>query len=683
MGTVAFADFGGGLYLPEEIAPTTPQPTLAIPANALRVADNLDFLPTGAVIGRRGARQVNATPQPGPIQCIRRFVLRDPGGSRQGFSPGFTYDLAIASGHAWQIGGDSPSARCVIEGTAGHSDFLAVQLGFSDAPIPPNATVVGLGITIAGIRTFQSAAHPWTDYKVLLLNAAGVIAGQTANGRANGSVFDAPTTPPDLAQTADYGGPADLWDIVLTPAIVNDPGFAVGFAVQVADSSHNFLETASLAAVVYYTVPAASQTIVGAGDGAADIVYQLLDVSTGLFTPITGGTVPASGRRPWIIDWPEKSKLFIFDGLNPPQVYDGSTMAPLTADFPHGSEIEPPRGPFAVLHQGRIYASNPGEEQFAVYACEVEQERIWLGASEISVNDELGGRIRGLASYNGVLIVLKDTSVWHMLGDILFPIEVRQVTQTIGCVASNTVATTPQGVMFLSRDGLYLTDGYTVQELSRPLRALFTGRTDASDQTYTNAVGLWFPRRGQYWLSLDPTQQVAYVLQQLRDPQGQPRWAWSRVTGVSGINCGEVFELAGDVGDLYLGDIAGLIFQRDVGSADGGAAYNSSVVSYDLLLDPKTRRLGRIHQARPYFRGRSAVAMGLFYDGAIAEAVTLAAGATFGDPIYQSPRTFIADQTAFGRTVAMRVTSTEGPDFELHRVDLDTRMRSRREWPVA
>jgi hypothetical protein len=52
-----------------------------------------------------------------------------------------------------------------------------------------------------------------------------------------------------------------------------------------------------------------------------------------------------------------------------------------------------------------------------------------------------------------------------------------------------------------------------------------------------------------------------------------------------------------------------------------------------------------------------------------------------GLPVYQEPSVFLADQTLFGRFLAVRASSTEGAAFELHRIDCDLRLRAERRWP--
>lgn len=680
MSSLPLADFTGGLWLPGEApSPTTVQPTSALPQNALREADNLDYLDAGGVMGRRGSLQANAaTVRPGAIQHIRRFVQQDHGGATYGpLVLGLpAYDSNLTGTVEWtNVTAIDAGNQAGITMTAGlTSHFLVKRANFHLVGIPPNATITGLTVFVAGVRQ-GFANHPFSDAKVLLVNAGGVIAGQTANGRATGVPFIGDII---LAQVLTYGGAADLWDIALTPGLITDPNFGVGFSVTIpATPEANPLLVGPILLQVSYTVPNVALTVVASLSGG-NIVYELLDVGTGIFTSIASGTLPAPTRRPRSVFWPEKQKLFLFDGNNAVRTYDGTTLAILADSLDPASEILPPLGPYVALHQGRLYVTAPGEEQFSVYACEVEREDIWLGRSQISVNDEAGGRIRGLASYNGQLIVLKDTSCWRMLGDILFPTEVRQYSR-VGCVSPDTVEVTPRGVIFLARDGLKLTDGQTVGDLSQPLWGLFVGRT--ADTVYSDAVGVWFPRREQYWLQLDPANDsTTYVLQLVHGAQGD-HFAWSRIPSCP-MNCAEVFELGTDDGDLYLGDRSGFVTQRDIGTADDGASYETKLVTYDFTLDQRYRRLGRAYQLRPYYRGAAKCSLALRYDSALNDQNTFLCGAALAAPAYQSPRIFVADQLLFGRTLALRASSNEGPLWELHRVDVDLRMRSRHRWPA-
>lgn len=86
-----------------------------------------------------------------------------------------------------------------------------------DLNIPSTDTILGVEVHVSASRDVQTA----TFNTVQLIDDTGTITG---NNNAAGEALSSTTT------TFTFGGPTDLWGLVLTPAIVNDPDF--GFAMR-------------------------------------------------------------------------------------------------------------------------------------------------------------------------------------------------------------------------------------------------------------------------------------------------------------------------------------------------------------------------------------------------------------------------------------------------------------------
>lgn len=94
----------------------------------------------------------------------------------------------------------------------------------------------------------------------------------------------------------------------------------------------------------------------------------------------------------------------------------------------------------------------------------------------------------------------------------------------------------------------------------------------------------------------------------------------------------------------------------------------------------RARLEARVTRARPMFRGAAPLACGLRYDQAAADNVAFTAGELGPEPTFQEPRVYLADKAQWGRFLSFVCSSTSGPEFELHRVDLDVRQRGARAW---
>lgn len=692
---VRFDDFSGGLWIPGEAGAATEQAGFAIPENGLLQADNVDFLPEGALRGRRGSVKASSNTRPGPILALARYYGRQEATLQvSGF--GLLYSDPTLPGAAWinpqgagaldfAVGGSYAQVN-LLGGT--QSEYLTRVSCFGASPLPANATITGLRVRV-WVRP-ATATGTFSDGD-LPDGGCRVIQGGTFVGNGKQATFitiadreaftpgaDYPFQP--SAAVLEYGGEGDTWGLAgtqLTPAAFNDPGFGVGYRVKCAAAA-NALVVDYIEVTAYFSATTMSAFLV-AHDAGASVTWQKL--AGGAYSPITGGTYADPSRRPVVVAWPQKGALFLFDGINPVKRFNGVDIADVAtlevADG--GAGIAPKKGPFACLHRNRLWASDPGESQFSVYGSDINDERNWRPSVQLSCNDSRGGKITGLASFQETLVILKDTALFAFDGD-------PDVGGTLveydsnGCIAPDTVQVTPFGVIYLARDGLRITDGRGSQLLSRPVRPLFRSRS--SDTTYTDAVGVYFQRREQYWIKLDPAAAEGYILHRVTFPTTDgdaDKLCWSRNPALP-MNCGTCWPGSEDAGELYIGDVAGEVWQRDTGTSDNGVAFLSIIRTQERLLD-RDRRMGRVIQLRPLFRGEFAIIMGIRYDQAASEQIgLLAAGEALAAAEYQEPRVWISDMANFGRYLSLTVVANGAAAFELHRIDADVRLRGARVW---
>lgn len=691
---VRFDDFSGGLWIPGEAGAASEQAGFAIPASGLLQADNVDYLPDGAVRGRRGCQRAHATPRAGAITALARFHGRV---SSQEHISGFGFvesdpeiggrPWANASGAADLDLGQSVARVDLIGGTS--SEYLTRRWAFGINQIPGNATVTGLRVRVwfkiaANLGAFSDGALPDGGCRITQ-GGTFVGAAQLATWITYGSrvAFTPGAAYPFNVGLAvlEYGGAGNTWGLSaaqLTPAALNDPGFGVGYRVQQA-SAANALLIDFIEVTAYYSAPSASRFLVG-HDAGGTLVWETL--AAGSFAAVPGGSYADPARRPWVVSWPQKNALFIFDGLNPAKVYDGFELRDVIARPPAdgGAGIAPKKGPFACLHRNRLYVTDPGELQYSVYGSDINDETNWRPRIHLAVNDARGGVITGLASFVDSLIIFKDTALFVFNGDPEFGGTLFEFSPD-GCVAPDTIQVTPFGVLYLARDGVRLTDGQSSTLLSQPVGALFRDRL--TDTTWRNAVALYVPRLGQYLLKLDPAAAEGYVLHRVAFPTDQgegQKTAWSRIPSLP-MNAGVVWAGSEDEGEPYVGDLAGIVWQRDVGALDDGAAFFSVVRTQERLIDPRDRRLGRVYQLRPMFRADAGVIFALRYDQALTDDVSLLVqGGASSPATFQEPRAFVPDFARFGRYVSVLASSTAGPEFELSRVDADVRLRAAKLW---
>ena len=679
MSRLSYDDFSGGLWVPDESAPTTEQAGFSLPRNGLLQADHLDYLPSGAVRGRRGSSKFNAAPLPGAVRVMRRFYARESATSRAGQVIGFAFDDPAnypLNVQAWTnpfgVNVFDTINAAQVQGVGGVVSAFVAGLGpFALNPVPAGATINGIEVRV--IRRKEPAAGTVTDNIVRLVKAGAIVTGGA--GRAAGTNWSRAFEVP-----AAYGGPTDLWDTTLTVDEVNSPGFGVAFAVSFAAAA----QIAFLAWIeirCHYTASVGDQFLVGYVSGAN---LQYATGSAGTFSAVSGGSVANPSRRPWLVPWPQLNRIFIFDGENEPRYYDGDAISILTAEEVAAGTglfqtISPRKGPYACLHKNRLVATDPSELQSSVYFTDVNSPSRWRPELQLACNDDRGGKMTGLASFGDTLCMFKNTAVFTFVGDPELGGQLTEMSPE-GCIAPDTIQSTPFGVLYLGRKGLWLSDGSQVVPISNQLRSLFVERT--TEHTYATAVGTYYPRRDQYWLHLNPgVDENGYILHRVMIPTEtgeEQRLAWSRVPGLP-FNCGTVWAGGADSGELYVGDLDGFVWLRDTGSDDDGVAYTTTLRTRQALLNQE-RIEGRIYSLRPIYRGAQLLTGALRYDQNLVDDVAVSLGVAASPPTIQEPALYISQSSSFGRFVSVRVESSEGPEFELHRIDADVRRRGSRVW---
>lgn len=166
--------------------------------------------------------------------------------------------------------------------------------------------------------------------------------------------------------------------------------------------------------------------------------------------------------------------------------WDGTTATALTASgaaqwqdsfaAPTGTHM--PTANLATTHVDRLWVANTREDEND-FPDRVRFSHPGFPESwrELDYIDVVGGGrgITALVSFGDQLLVFKRSAVYAILGYDEETFQVVPLTTTLGCVSSNTVAVSEQGVFFFSwPDGLFVYNGQGFADLFVPLRPLIT-----------------------------------------------------------------------------------------------------------------------------------------------------------------------------------------------------------------
>lgn len=659
MPRARWTDFSGGLWIPSDADDSAQQADFAVPGNALLEATNIEYLDSGGVRGRRGSRLYDPATFGGPIKSIFAHYPRR-GPREYGVSACIGANQG-ASGSVWA----DPESVENLDGTYAYVDLatpgddsrglLCLNPYVGPAEIP-DSTLSGIIVEI--VRRARPAGGIY-DQTVQLWRS-GALVGEN---RALTTV----EWPGEWA-TILYGGPGDKWGLdSLTVAQVNAADFGIyldvvtQLAIQQAQvqyiAVHAFVELER----------AATLFVCRLSDSGTPRYYRKSLDSDEFGAVVVTSPLPIT-YRPRAVPWQELDATFIFDGKNDVRRFDGSVFV--------AGPAAARKGPYAALWRNRMWATDPAELAFSVYASSINDVESWPPELQLSVGDPRAGTITGLEGDAGRLVILKDSGLWSFEGDPEFGGSLQQIAE-IGCVAPQSVTVIPEGIAYVSEDGVFVLPrgGVDPVEISRPIRALFRGRAIGSK--YTEAVCAYVRTRRQLWCKFSPSDSGGYLAHYLSTADG-PKIAWSYVPDLD-MNAAATLDGEGNDSELLVGGADGFLRQYDTGSDDAGTAITSRVRTAGRQLDAGMAE-GQIRRLVASARLSAAATFGVRYDKQTADAETQGAGVAPSSPGIWHPRATFVDLAQKGRFASLSLASTGGPEFELHVIDADFVLKTGLQW---
>ena len=149
-----------------------------------------------------------------------------------------------------------------------------------------------------------------------------------------------------------------------------------------------------------------------------------------------------------------------------------TSIAPLSVEptFPHKLRV-------IEEHNGQVFAAGDNSQLYFSNA---------LAPFSLTDNVLVGGeaeagKITGLVSWKGSLIVFKQNSIWTVTGSTTADFAFRRVVADIGCYAPHSIVVTENSIYFLGEDGFYIYDGTKAVLISRSIGPEIQGRNYSRD----------------------------------------------------------------------------------------------------------------------------------------------------------------------------------------------------------
>ncbi len=159
---------------------------------------------------------------------------------------------------------------------------------------------------------------------------------------------------------------------------------------------------------------------------------------------------------------------------------------------------------YILTHGQRLWMFNSSAGKSRCHYSAIDDPEDWTttgdsGAGYIDLAIDDGDQITGAASVGGAIIVFKKRSVFYIHGNKPSNFTVKQVSTAIGCTANRTIVSTDNQVIWLSGNGVYVTNPNISPILaSDNIHPKITAMTDAA-----KALACAGRLRNQYWLNYD------------------------------------------------------------------------------------------------------------------------------------------------------------------------------------
>lgn len=315
-------------------------------------------------------------------------------------------------------------------------------------------------------------------------------------------------------------------------------------------------------------------------------------------TPLSIAVIPTFdeayfmyGGDPYVINIQSEGTLSITAKIEDRPEYVG-TIAGITSNYNPSQVAQAgsfPKGKFITWFQNQLWIANLNENPFAFrWSAPTDATnigyRVWPNGSYEILEEDDNSPITGLTSLNEHLIIFKGDSIWRiaLVGQDSLGLNVYaavKVVSGIGCVANGTIQRTPQGLVFLYDDGVYLFDGNEAVKISAALDLTFQS---LNPSVKSKATAVHWQTKKCYLIAL-PFNSSTNNRVLVWDYKHNAWWHWDGIQVSSWLRSEE----QNDLEAIYFADNSGYLYQLGVGDTNYGTAISSYITTHRIGEDSR------------------------------------------------------------------------------------------------
>ena len=377
-----------------------------------------------------------------------------------------------------------------------------------------------------------------------------------------------------------------------------------------------------------YTVTftsAATSTVSGGGGSSVTANYSKFYsvwkyTSTGWTTVVSNlSSVNVDKLRHNMNSFTGTEAVIICDGANSPSKLSGSTFSV----HPTGGDYNPTGASFTTdFKNHQFYAGFPttGLGPNILLFSEPNDDDAFTNSGG-SGNINVGFNITGLAKFRDALYIFGKTKIKKLTGSVKADYILSEVTDNIGCIATDSIIELGGDVLFLASDGIRPIQGTArigdveLETVSKPVQQLLQDLPNTHNLGNMTSVVIRNKSQFRYFFPSTSTAaaDTAGIIGGLRFADRRVGWEFGELLGIRAFVA--TSGLINDVEVVLHGDLNGEIYQQESGSTFDTADVTAVYASPFLYFDSTEKR--KIYQHITLFtrpEGESTINLGIAYD---------------------------------------------------------------------
>ena len=346
-------------------------------------------------------------------------------------------------------------------------------------------------------------------------------------------------------------------------------------------------------------------------------------------------------------------KIIMTDGVNPAATYDGTTYTQIT----HADAPDDPK--FSHVFKNHMFLAGDPNEDTNLYFSAPYDETDFAPANGAGVIN-VGFPVVAIKSFRDILYIFGTNNIRKLAGNNISDFVLQEVTDDLGCMASDSVIEIGGDLLFLSQDGLRPISGtdkigdVNLETVSKDIQSIFTDIVFDIDLEGINAVVIRQKTQFRYFFAAADSQGIIGGFRQT--PNGI-QFEYSQMLGISATASDSGY--IGQYEFVIHGDSSGRVHRQEQGNDFNGENIFSVYQSPFLhMQDPEQRKI--FYTIATYLRseGDNEIIMSVVYDYEDPESLnptnftlsTEGAAAYYNEATYNSTAIFDGNPSPVQRT---------------------------------